>query len=520
MAAPRLLMRKLRELLRLKYEAGLSHRAIARACTLGLGTVTAYLQRATAAGLSWPLPADLDDGTLEARLFRLPLAVSADARPQPVWADLHQERKRPGVTLQLLWMEYRATQPTGYAYSQFCARYRTWLRTLTPTMRQVHRAGEKVFVDFAGKRPHLVDPATGVVRPVELFVASLGASGYLYAEATLTQDLASWIGAHVRMVDAYGGSPAIWIPDNLKSGVTTAHRYEPEVNRTYADLAQHYGAVVIPARPRHPRDKARVEVSVLLAERWIVAVLRDRTFFTLLELNPAIATEVARLNDRVMKGLGVSRRTLFADLDQPALRPLPPTRYELAEWRLCRVNIDYHIAVDQRVYSVPHALLHAQVDARLTATVVEVFFKGRRVAAHPRLPGRGHASTDPAHMPAAHRAHAEWTPSRLIAWAERTGPATGRLVAGILERRRHPEQGYRACLGLLRLGRRHGDARLDAACARAERLEAYSYQVVQNILARGQDHLPLDDTPDADRAPILHDNLRGAPYYTRKEPVC
>jgi len=328
-------MRKLRELLRLKYEAGLSHRAIARACTVGLGTGTAYLQRATTAGLAWPLPEDLDDAALEARLFRVPLAGDPATRPPPHWAQLHQERKRPGVT----WLEYRAREPTGYAYSQFCARYRAWLRTVTPTMRQVHRAGEKVFVDFAGTRPHLLDPATGEVRPVELFVASLGASGYLYAEATPAQDLASWVGAHVRMLEAYGGSPAIWVPDNLKSGVTTAHRYEPEVNRTYAELARHYGAVVIPARAHHPRDKARVEVSVLLAERWIVAVLRHRVFFTLADLNAAIALEVDRLNARLMKAVGTSRRTLFDQLDRPALRPLPPTRYELAEWRPCRVNI-------------------------------------------------------------------------------------------------------------------------------------------------------------------------------------
>ncbi len=513
-------MRKLRELLRLKHEAGLSHRAIARACTLGLGTVTAYLQRAALAGLTWPLPADLDDAALEARLFRHPLAEDPATRPQPDWAHLHQERKRPGVTLQLLWQEYRASSPTGYAYSQFCARYRAWLRTVTPTMRQVHRAGEKVFVDFAGKRPSLVDPITGEVRPVELFVASLGASGYLYAEATLTQDLASWVGAHVRMLEAYGGSPAIWVPDNLKSGVTRADRYEPEVNRTYAELARHYGAVVIPARAHHPRDKARVEVSVLLAERWIVAVLRDRVFFTLADLNAAIRIEVDRLNARLMKALGTSRRRLFEQLDRPALRPLPPTRYELAEWRVCRVNIDYHVDVDHNVYSVPHALLHARVEARVTATIVEIYFKGRRVAAHVRLPGRGQMSTDATHMPAAHRAHAEWTPSRLIAWAEKTGPATGRLVAGILDRRRHPEQGYRACLGLLRLGRRHGALRLDAACQRAERLGAYSYRVVANILASGQDRLPLEEPSVTDRAPLVHANLRGAQYYTGKEPVC
>ena len=279
-------MRRLRELLRLKYDAGLSHRAIAQACAVGLGTVTTYLQRATAAGLTWPLPDDLDDATLEARVFARPAA--ARVRVVPEWGPLHQELKKPGVTLALLWQEYRAQTPDGYAYSQFCERYRRWARTLKPSMRQVHRAGEKLFVDFSGKRPHLVDPTTGEEVAVELFVGVLGASSLIYAEATRSQDLPSWIGAHVRMLDYFQGSPAIWVPDNLKSGVTTASRYEPEVNRTYADLARHYGAVVIPARVATPTDKPKVEVSVQIVQRWILAALRHRTFFTLADLNAAI----------------------------------------------------------------------------------------------------------------------------------------------------------------------------------------------------------------------------------------
>ena len=309
MAATRLLMRRLRELLRLKYDAGLSHRAIAQACAVGLGTVTTYLQRATAAGLTWPLPDDLDDATLEARVFARPAA--ARVRVVPEWGPLHQELKKPGVTLALLWQEYRAQAPDGYAYSQFCERYRRWARTLKPSMRQVHRAGEKLFVDFSGKRPHLVDPQTGEDVAVELFVGVLGASSLIYAEATRSQDLPSWIGAHVRMLDYFQGSPAIWVPDNLKSGVTTASRYEPEVNRTYADLARHYGAVVIPARVATPTDKPKVEVSVQIAQRWILAVLRHRTFFTLADLNAAIAEQVDAINERPMKITGVSRRALF-----------------------------------------------------------------------------------------------------------------------------------------------------------------------------------------------------------------
>ncbi|MEO6236028.1 MAG: IS21 family transposase, partial [Vicinamibacterales bacterium] len=294
-------MRRLRDILRLKYEAGLPHRAIAQACAVGLGTVSEYLARAAAAGVVWPLPDDLDDAALERRLFARPADVAGRDRTVPAWPALHQELKRPGVTLQLLWTEYRAAHPTGYAYSHFCERYRQWARVLKPSMRHVHRAGEKLFVDFSGKRPSLVDATTGEVVLVELFVGALGASGLIYAEATRRQDLASWVGAHVRMIEYFGGSPAIWVPDNLKSGVTTANFYEPEIHRTYADLARHYGAVVVPARAAHPKDKPKVEVSVQIAQRWILAVLRHQTFFTLADLNTSIRTCLDAVNARPMQ---------------------------------------------------------------------------------------------------------------------------------------------------------------------------------------------------------------------------
>lgn len=515
MAASKLPMRKLRDILRLRYETGLSHRAIAQACAVGLGTVTTYLQRAAAADLGWPLPGDLDDAALDARLFRRPAVPPARDRPLPEWSELHQELKKPGVTLMLLWHEYRAQHPSGYAYSQFCERYHRWARALKPSMRQVHRAGDKLFVDFAGTRPQLVDARSGEVLMVELFVGVLGASGLIYAEATWSQELPSWIDAHVRMLQYFQGSPAIWVPDNLRSGVTTASRYEPEINRTYADLARHYGAVVIPARVATPTDKPKVEVSVQIAERWVLAALRHRTFFTLADLNAAIRERIAAINDRPMKVVGVSRRALWEQIDRPALRPLPATRYELAEWKPCRVNIDYHVEVAHNFYSVPYQLVHERVEARFTASTVEVFFKGRRVATHARLTGRGRFATQVAHMPHAHRAHAEWTPSRLISWAEQTGPATGRLVAGILARRPHPEQGYRACLGLMRLGRLHGAERLDAACRRAERLQSYRYRTVEHILTHQQDRLPLEE-PAPTRPAVPHENLRGATYYEER----
>jgi transposase len=386
-------------------------------------------------------------------------------------------------------------------------------------MRQVHRAGEKAFVDFSGKRPGLIDVTTGELVPVELFVGVLGASSYVYAEACAAQDLGSWITAHVRMVEFWGGTPALFVPDNLRSGVTQPCRYEPVINRTYLEFAQHYGAAVVPARAGHPRDKAVVEANVLVAQRWILAVLRDRQFFSLAELNAAIWALLPGLNARPMRRLGVSRRALFEQLDRPLLRPLPTTRYEFAEWRDAGVNIDYHVAVEHNYYSVPYQLLHQRVEVRLTATIVELFLKGRRVASHRPHRGRGAHATDPAHMPHAHRAHAEWTPSRLIAWAATTGPATAALVVAILGAKSHPEQGYRACLGLMRLGKRYGAARLEAAAARAAQLGAPSYRTVQNILASGVDRVPLAERPASPSLPG-HPNIRGSAYYTTEETLC
>jgi transposase len=506
-------MRHIREILRLKHEQGLHHRAIARACGVGVGTVSEYLRRVRQAGLVWPLPAELDESALEARLFPAPGPARERVAPDLSW--IYQELRRAEVTLHLLWEEYRQVHPDGYGYSQFCELYRRWAGRLKPSMRQQHRAGEKTFIDFSGRRPHLVDRRTGEEIPVELFVAALGASSFTYAEATLTQKLPDWVQAHTRMLEYFDGSTAVWVPDQLKSAVAQPCRYEPGVNRSYQELAAHYGAVVIPARPRKARDKATVESMVLVAQRWILARLRHRTFFELAELNAAIAELLEDLNNRPLQKLGVSRHELWERLDRPALKPLPVERYEIAQWKRCRVNIDYHVEVERHPYSVPYQLVHEQVDARYTASVVEIYYKGRRLDSHIRRYDHQPA-TKTEHMPRSHRAHAEWTPSRLIHWAERTGPATGRLVAGILESRPHPEQGYRACLGLMRLGRRYGEERLEAACDRAELLRSYSYRTVKNILAAAQDRLPFEDESSVPATPS-HANIRGARYYAAEE---
>jgi transposase len=513
-------MRKIRELLRLSLGEGLSRRQVGAALRLPYTTVADHLGRARAAGLSWPLPDGIDDAALEARLF-VPRPEQRRTRPAPDFAAVHTALRRKGVTLELLWMEYRAVSPDGYQYSQFCSLYHSWRRHVDVVLRQEHRAGEKLFLDFPGQTVPVVDPQTGVVTAAELFVAVLGASNYTYVEALPSQALPHWIAAHVHAFTFFGGCPAILVPDNLRAGVRQAHRYEPDLNRTYAEMATHYGCAIIPARPYKPRDKAKVEAGVLLVERWIIARLRQRTFGSLVELNVAIRELLDGLNARPFKKLPGSRRRLFEDLDRPALKPLPAHPYAFATWKLARVNIDYHIEVEGHYYSVPYQLAGQQVEVRLTASTVEVFARGRRVASHLRSQQPYRHSTLPEHMPASHRAHLEWTPSRIVHWAQESGPQTAELVAGVLASRPHPEQGYRSCLGILRLGKRYGAQRLEAACQRALALQAYSYRSVESILRTGLDRQPLLTVP-TDGAPAsshpirvhqAHANLRGPGYY-------
>jgi len=466
---PRSTMRKIREILRLSLGEGLSRRQIGAATGVPAATVGDQLARARRAGLGWPLPDDLDDGQLEARLFVPPSARPAtELRPTPDWVEVHHELHRKGVTLQLTWLEYRECHPDGFGYSWFCQTYRTWQGRLDLVMRQEHRAGEKLFVDFSGMTLPITDPETGEVWQAELFVAVLGASNYTYAEALPSQELPHWISAHVHAFTFFGGCSAIIVPDNLRSAVSRAHRYEPDINRTYEEMAAHFGC--------------------------------------------AIAERLVWLNERPFKKLPGSRRELFESLDRPALRPLPARPYEYATWKTAKVNIDYHLEVDRHWYSVPHQLVGQHCDIRVTAAVVEVLHKGRRVASHPRSGKQRQFSTEPAHMPESHRRHAEWTPGRIVAWAERSGPATGELVTVIMASRPHPEQGFRSCLGIMRLGRRYGDDRLEAAAIRALAIRAHTYRSLESILKTGLDAQPL---PGDEPAVTIgdHANVRGAAYY-------
>lgn len=511
MPTERLSMRHIREVLRLHHSVGMSQRAVARSLGLAQGTVSKYLNRARRAGLAWPLPPELDDDVrLENRLYPPPSDLPSDKRPQPDWALVHRELRRPNVTLMLLWEEYCDANSDCFSYSWFCERYKEWADRLKPTLRQVHVAGEKLFVDYSGHTLEVIDGTTGEVRSAQIFVAVLGASNYTYAEATFTQSLPDWIASHVRAFSFFGGTARQTVSDNLKAGITRACFHEPMVNRTYADLARHYRTAIVPARPYRPRDKAKVEVGVQIVGRWILARLRNRRFFSLAALNEAVRALLTELNDRSLRSWGRSRRELFDELERPALTPLPDEAYEYAEWKRCRVNLDYHVEIAKHYYSVPYNLVHQEVEARITLRTVELFLRGNRVASHLRstLPHR--PTTVSEHMPSSHRRYRDWTHERIRREAAKVGADADTLIDVILRTRPHPEQGFRSAIGILGLVKRYGRERVDAACARALLLNARSYKSVDAILKNGTDKTP----PTAQEAPILlHANIRGRSYY-------
>jgi transposase len=505
-------MRKIKEVIRLKQEQRLANRAIARSCSISRSTVADYLRRAEAAGLRWPLPEELNEAELERKLFPPLPFIPIELRPIPNWPEINQELRRKGMTLFLLWEEHRQVNPDGFQYSWFCEHYNQWAGKLDLVMRQHHRAGEKTFVDYAGPTVPIINSETGETREAQIFLAVLGASSYTYAEATWTQQLPDWIGSHVRAFIFFGGVTEILVPDNLKSGVNKACRYDPDINPTYLNLANHYGCAVIPARPYRAKDKAKAEAGVLLVERWILARLRKITFFSLSQLNRAIRELLEWLNAHAFQKLPGSRRSQFEALDKPALRPLPAQPYVFAEWKKARVHIDYHVEVDGHYYSVPYQLVKQQLDLRFTQHTVEALFRGRRVASHIRSYRKGGFTTLKEHMPQAHQQYLEWTPQRLIHWAAETGPLTARLVETILGARTHPQQGFRNCLGILRLGKAYGADRLEKASGRSLALGGLGYRTVESILKNGLDRRPLPVA--APPAPVVeHDNLRGSQYY-------
>ena len=505
-------MRKIREVFRLKFDCELSNRKIAKSCQIARSTVAEYLFRFQQATLSWPLSEDMDDTQLEHLLYPATPTAFPSLRPLPDCNYIHSELRQKGVTLSLLWQEYKEQNPHGYQYSQFCHLYRQWAAKIDPVMRQEHRAGEKMFVDYAGQTVPVYDLHTNQMRQAQIFVAVLGASNYTYAEATWTQSLPDWIGSHSRAFAFFGGVPKLVVPDNLKSAVSKASFYDPDINPTYLDMANHYGTAVIPARVRKPKDKAKVEVAVQVVQRWILARLRNRQFFSLTQLNDAIAELLVELNSRSFKKLPGCRKKLFDTLDRPALNPLPSKPYQYAEWKKATVNVDYHIEVDRHYYSVPHQLIKNKIDVRITQTTIECFYKNKRVASHIRNYQKGRHTTVKDHMPRSHQKWAQWTPQRFINWAAKIGPHTATLIEMILNSRAHPQQGFRSCLGILRLAKSYGDGRLDAACRRAVAIGSTSYKSVQSILKHNLDQKPLPQENTTETC-IEHINIRGAHYY-------
>ena len=512
-------MRKIKEVLRLKYELRLGHRQIARSCSMGLGTVHDYLARAERAGLEWPLPESWDEDQIRAALFGgTPARPRETERAAPDFAMLHRQRQtHKHVTLQLLWEEYRVANPEGYQYSRFCELYQRWRKTQDVVLRQEYKAGEKMFVDWAGPTIPIHSRTSGDIRQAHLFVAVLGASSYTYAEATADEQLVNWLTAHMRAFEFFGGVTKLIVPDNAKTGVARACRYDPDLNPTYQQMAMHYGIGVVPARPYRPRDKAKVESGVLVVERWIMAALRNHRFFGIEELNQTIGGLLDRLNQRRFRKREGTRASLFHTLDKPALSPLPAERFDLSEWAKAKVNIDYHVVFDGNYYSVPYNLVHEQVEIRSTPTTVEIFHKGKRVGSHLRSRGNGQMVTNAEHRPKSHREHLEWTPSRMVNWARSIGPNTARLFEKILEDKPHPEMGHRGCLGIIRLAKKYSNERMEAAAVRALLTGACRYKSIESILKNSLDLVPPETPPEPglnrSTAPATHDNVRGAAYF-------
>ena len=503
-------MRQILEILRLQHHQ-LSIREIARSCGVPASTVGDYLRRARVAGLGWPLPAGLGEAELLQRLLATPLVAVVPDPALPDWPAVHQEMARASVTLRLVWQEYRQGQPEGFGYSRFCQLYQRWAATLDPVLRQVHVPGEKMFVDWAGQTVPIHNAQDGTTTAAHLFVAVLGASNKTYAEAFANEQTAAWLTAHCHAFAFFGGVARITVPDNLKTGVTRPCRYEPLLQRSYQELAAHYGTALIPARSRKPRDKAKVETGVQIVQRQLLAAVRDQRFFAVTELNTALVPLLAQLNAQPFQKLAGSRDSRFAAVEQGALLPLPATVFELADWSRATVNIDYHVVVANHYYSVPYGLIHQLLEVRLSARTVELFHHGQRVAAHVRSPQPGEFTTQAEHRPKAHQRHLEWTPGRILEWVQAIGPNCARVVAQILAERPHPEQGYRSALGIIRLSKSVGADRMEAACGRALHFGVGTYQSLKSMLENRLDAQPLE--PELPLPSPAHENLRGSPYY-------
>lgn len=509
MATKRITMRKIREVLRLHFAAQLSVRKISASTKVSVGAIQKLLTKAKALSLTWPLPDEMDDTVLASQFY-----PRADTRPSqrfemPDWPQIRKELTGKGITKNLLWEEYTQQYPNRcYSYSQFCERYMRWLKKQKRSMRQVHKAGEKLFVDYAGQTMPIVCNATGEVKFAQIFVAVMGASNYTFCEATWSQSLPDWLGSHVRCFEFLGGIPEMIIPDNLRSGVSKACRYDPDVNPSYQQLAAHYGTVIVPARPRKPQDKAKAEVGVQIIERWILAKLRHQTFFSLAELNHCINALLLEVNNKPFKQLSGTRQSWFASIDRPALAPMPQQAYQFTDIKHVKVNIDYHVQYDNHLYSVPHHLVGEKLELHAKDNLIEAYFKHKRIASHPRKYHPG-MTTTPEHMPVKHEKHHRWSPGRLMNWAKDIGDEVLLWVKAQLAQKHHEEQAYRVCLGLLNLSRSYPAERLNNACAIANHYRLYRLKHIKDILSSNQDKLPAPSEEQTTRLPQAHENIRG-----------
>jgi len=505
-------MRRIKDCLRLRFESGLNQKQISGSLRIARSTVQDYLKRFDRVKLEWSHASSLSDSELENRLFPS-FEKTGDSRPEPDYAYIHRELRRKGVTLQLLWEEYISENPTGYRTTQFCERYNRWRDCLKVFMRQYHKGGEKIFVDYSGKRPSIVDRHTGEIKPVELFVMTWGASNYTYAESHESQAFANWAMGHVRGFEYFDCVSKITVPDNLKSGVNKACRYDPDINRAYSELADHYGFAVLPARPSEPKDKAKVEVGVQIVQRWILARLRDRIFYDIEHLNQAIWELLADLNNRLMQKIKRSRLELFKEVDYPNAKHLPLTPYVYREWEQHTMGLDYHVEVDKHYYSYPYKLYRKKrkVDVRLTEMMVEIYYKNDRIASHARSQRKYGYTTETEHMPERHRSLLDQTPARVIAWAEKMGPFTGRLIENLIASKTHPEQGVRPALGILRLAKTVSEGRLENAARIACAHSFYRVRQIKEILKKRLDEKAV---PEKEKGTVENTtNIRGSQYY-------
>lgn len=514
----RLTMRKLKEVLRLKLECKLSNRAIANSVNISASTVSYYVRALEASHLSWPLPSGLSDqeliALLEPHCHQLK-QKSYSQKQSPCFEEICKELKHKGVTLQILWQEYKARhQEKAYSYAEYCRQYRCWAKKLKPSMRQRHVAGEKCFVDYAGPSLDIYNPTTGEISKAKVFVATLGASNFTYVEATLTRSIPDWLGSHTRMLEYFGGVPKLIIPDNEKAGVSRASYYDPEKNPQYTAWANHYGTTILPARPGKPKDKAKVEAAVKYVEQAILAKLRHQKFFSIDQLNQAISKLLKVLNNTPFQKLPGTRESLFNEVEKSSLAPLPRHRYEYVEFKRVKVGLDYHICVDTHYYSVPYQHIHHTVEYRLSSNQLEVYYDGLRIASHLRQYKPGEKSTQNEHMPEAHRAHAQWTPDTFLQWAKAIGCAPAEIAAKLIKRQPHPECCYKIFLGCRNLVKLYGKTRFAASCRYALAGEAISYHSLKAILENKLEQEDITIIKDeADYTPSTHTNIRGADYY-------